>query len=270
MDLRPIGVFDSGLGGLTCVKKLMDVMPEEDIIYLGDTGRVPYGGRSRETIRKYARQDIAFLRRFDIKAVVAACGTVSTNGLEEISGDYDIPVWGVAAAAAQAAAAATRNGKIGLIGTRASIRSRVYDDMLRAARDGLEIVKRACPLFVPLVEDGRGCDDPVMRLVAEEYLGDMRASGVDTLILGCTHYPIIRDVIAEVMGEGVTLIDPGAETALRLREELSGSGLGREGGRGTCRYFVTDSTEDFGEAASIFMGADVVGRVERVSLDDLS
>lgn len=130
MDSRPIGVFDSGLGGLTCVKKLMDVLPGEDIIYLGDTGRVPYGGRSRETIIKYARQDIAFLRRFDIKAVVAACGTVSTNGLEEIAGDYDIPVIGVTDPAAEAAARATRSGRVGLIGTRASIRSRAYDQKI--------------------------------------------------------------------------------------------------------------------------------------------
>ncbi len=269
MDLRPIGVFDSGLGGLTCVKKLIEVLPNEDIIYFGDTGRVPYGGRSRETIKKYARQDIAFLQSFDVKAVVAACGTVSTNGLGEISGEYRIPIRGVVRAAAEAAARATRNGRVGLIGTKASIRSTVYDDMLLAARPGVSIFKRACPLFVPLVEDGRGPGDRVLELVAEEYLRDMLNSGVDTLIMGCTHYPIIRDVIAGVMGPDVTLIDPGAETALALRGELEAGGALREGDTGTRRYFVSDSTEDFGAAASIFLGSHVEGDVEQISLDEI-
>ena len=214
MDHRPIGVFDSGLGGLTCVKRLRELMPGEDIIYLGDTGRVPYGGKSRETILTYARQDIAFLRRYDIKAVVAACGTVSTNGIEEIAGDYPIPVCGVADAAAGAAVRRTRNGRIGLIGTKASIRSTAYDRKILALMPGARIVKRACPLFVPIVEDGRiGDGDPVLELVAGEYLADLREAGVDTLILGCTHYPLIARTLSRVMGPEVRLVDPGAVTA---------------------------------------------------------
>lgn len=269
MDPRPIGVFDSGLGGLTCVKRLMDVMPGEDIIYLGDTGRVPYGGKSRETILKYARQDIAFLRSFDIKAVVAACGTVSTNGLEEIAGDYPIPVFGVADAAAQAAARATRNGRIGLIGTTASIRSRAYDEKILRARPGAEIFKKACPLFVPLVEEGRiGRDDEVLRLVAEGYLKELRDTGIDTLILGCTHYPLIAGTVREVMGPGVTLIDTGAETAERLRRALAQAGALAERARGGYTYYVTDSAEDFGRSAALFLGTHMEGDVHRVTLEE--
>jgi glutamate racemase len=269
MDLRPIGVFDSGLGGLTVVKKLMEVLPNEDIIYLGDTGRVPYGGRSRETIIKYAKQDIAFLRRFDIKAVVAACGTVSTNGLEEIAGDYDIPVWGVADAAAKAAAEATKNGMIGLIGTTASVRSGAYDNKIRGFLPDAKIVKRACPLFVPLVEDGRiGKDDKVLRLVAEEYLTPMREAGVDTLILGCTHYPLIADAIGEIMGNGVKLINPGAETARQLKEHLSVGALAGGSKNGSCRYFVTDSADSFSQTASLFLNSNVEGDVSQISLEE--
>ena len=179
MDPRPIGVFDSGLGGLTCVKRLMDVMPGEDIIYLGDTGRVPYGGKSRETIIKYARQDIAFLRSFDIKAVVAACGTVSTNGLEEIAGDYPIPVLGVADAAARAAVRRTRNGRIGLIGTKATIRASVYERKILGLLPEAKIFKKACPLFVPIVEDGRiGDGEPVLETVARVLVPFMPVSSL--------------------------------------------------------------------------------------------
>lgn len=269
MDSRPIGVFDSGLGGLTCVKRLMDVMPGEDIIYLGDTGRVPYGGRSRETIIKYARQDIAFLRSFDIKAVVAACGTVSTNGLEEIAGDYPIPVFGVADAAAMAAASATRNGRIGLIGTRASIRSTAYDEKILKNLPTAKIYKKACPLFVPLVEEGRVAeDDEVLRMVAEGYLYELRDAGIDTLILGCTHYPLIAKTVARIMGPGVRLIDTGAETAERLRRVLAGSDALADRKRGRYSYFVTDSAEDFGRAASLFLEAHVEGDVRHVTLEE--
>ncbi|MGM9521974.1 MAG: glutamate racemase [Oscillospiraceae bacterium] len=269
MDERPIGVFDSGLGGLTAVKKLMEVLPCEDIIYFGDTGRVPYGGRSRETIIKYARQDIDFLRRFDIKAVVAACGTVSTNGLDEITGDYDMPVWGVVEAAAQASTSATKNGRIGLIGTKASVRSGAYDSKIRKLLPEAEIFKTACPLFVPLVEEGRtSASDPVLIMVAEEYLRPLKEAGVDTLIMGCTHYPLIEEVLAKIMGAGVTLIDPGAETARKLRQRLYDDGLLRSGGhKGVYRYFVTDSAENFAQTASQFLNFPVEGDVAHVSLD---
>lgn len=269
MDNRPIGVFDSGLGGLTTVKKLMQIMPNEDIIYLGDTGRVPYGGRSKETIIRYARQDMAFLQRFDIKAVVIACGTVSTNALSEIEGDYDIPVLGVVNAAAAAAVSATKTGRIGIIGTKASIRSGAYDRRIKAIMPDAEIFKNACPLFVPLVENGRlSPEDIALKTVAEEYLTPLKEAQTDVLIMGCTHYPLIRDAIGNIMGADVTLIDPGAETVLELRNYLrSHDGLAETGKNGAYRYFVTDCADDFASVASLFLESDVMGAVERITLE---
>lgn len=266
MDKRPIGVFDSGLGGLTAVRELVKLLPGEDVIYFGDTGRVPYGGRSRETIMKYAREDIAFLRSFDIKAVLAACGTVSTNGLGEIKAENDIPVRGVAGAAVRAAAKATKNSRIALIGTAASIRSGTYDRKLKELRPDCLLFKKACPLFVPLVENGkikRG--DKVLTLVAEEYLAPLREAGCDTLILGCTHYPIIADTIRDIMGEGVTLVDAGAAAAREMADYLSSEGLINDKG-GSRRYFVSDSTEGFRETAEMFLGSSLGGEVRRISM----
>lgn len=266
MDKRPIGVFDSGLGGLTAVRELMKLLPGEDIIYFGDTGRVPYGGRSRETIMKYAREDIAFLRSFDIKYVLAACGTVSTNGLGEIKAENDIPVRGVAGAAVRAAVRATRNNHIALIGTAASIRSGTYDRKIRELKPDCVLSKRACPLFVPLVENGRiAKDDMVLRLVAEEYLIPLREEGCDTLILGCTHYPIISEVIADIMGEGVTLIDAGTSAAREMAEDLTKSGSVNTSG-GSHKYFVSDSAEGFRETAEMFLGSSLKGEVKRITI----
>ena len=188
MDHRPIGVFDSGLGGLTAVRELRRLLPGEDIIYFGDTGRVPYGSRSREILVRYARQDVAFLRTFDLKAIVVACGTVSTTALEVLVRENDIPVWGVVEPAAQAAAQATRNGRVGLIGTQATIRSGAYERQIAQENPAIQVLTGACPLFVPLVENGRfRPGDIVAETVAAEYLAPMREAGVDTLVLGCTH-----------------------------------------------------------------------------------
>ncbi len=269
MDRRAIGVFDSGLGGLTAVKKLMEVMPREDIIYFGDTGRVPYGGRSRETIIKYAGQDIEFLRKFNIKAVVAACGTVSTNGLEEISGGFDFPVMGVLGPAASAAARMTKTGRIGIIGTAASIRSGAYERRLMELLPGCRIFSRACPLLVPVIEEGRiRKGDRLLSLVADEYLSYFDDKDIDTLIMGCTHYPIIADTIAERLG-GVNLIDPGGETAKELSGFLRERGLLTDSEKGSCRFYVSDSVEGFAEKADIFLQQRIEGQVSRVSIDEL-
>ncbi|MGX8699550.1 MAG: glutamate racemase [bacterium] len=267
MDTRPIGVFDSGLGGLTAVKKLSQVLPGEDIVYFGDTGRVPYGSRSRETILRYAREDIAFLRRFAPKCILAACGTVSTNGLEELAAVSPVPLFGVVEPAARAAAAATKTGRIGLIGTSASVRSGAYERKISALLPGAVTTARACPLLVPLVENGKtGRDDPVLRLVAEEYLAPLRAAGVDTLILGCTHYPLIAPAIGDIMGAGVTLVDTGAEAAKAIAALLREREMLADRREGTHRYYVTDSTEGFAASATLFLGEDVRGEVTRVSL----
>ncbi len=268
MDTRPIGVFDSGLGGLTAVRELARLMPEEDLVYFGDTGRVPYGGRSREILVKYARQDVAFLHTFHPKAIVVACGTVSTTALDVLRGESDIPVFGVVEPAAYAAAESTRSGLVGLIGTRATIRSGAYERALGAIRPGIRTIARACPLLVPLVENGR-CrpGDTVAETVVAEYLSPLREAGVDTLILGCTHYPLLREIVAAYMGEGVALIDVGARCAERVAGELSRAGLrALRDTPGKRRYFVSDSTEDFAPLASAFLGEDIAGGVEQIDI----
>lgn len=269
MDKRPIGVFDSGLGGLTAVRELSRLLPGEDIIYFGDTGRVPYGGRSRETILRYARQDIAFLRTFDLKAIVIACGTVSANALEPLSQENTIPLLGVVQPAVHAAVAATKNKKIGLIGTQASIRSGAYERMISALDPAIEVTAAACPLLVPLVENGRfRPGDIVAETVTAEYLAPIRAVGVDTLVLGCTHYPLLRPLISAYMGPGVALIDAGEQCARQvaglLREQ---DALAPEDETGTHRYYVSDTVDGFARLASIFLQRDVAADVERVDIN---
>ncbi len=267
MDQRPIGVFDSGLGGLTALRELRRLLPGEEFVYFGDTGRVPYGGRGRDTILRYARQDVAFLRLFGPKAVVVACNTVSANALTELKAENDLPVFGVVEPAAAAAAAATRNGRVGLIGTAASIRSGAYERELKRLDPAVKVWAQACPLFVPLVENGRFLPgDQVARLVAEEYLAPIKAAGVDTLVLGCTHYPLLRETIGQIMGEQVTLIDSGASCAAHAARRLEEAGLLADREKGLCRYYVSDSTEDFARLAGIFLGETVDGSVERVEI----
>ncbi|MDD5938809.1 MAG: glutamate racemase [Clostridiales bacterium] len=268
MDQRPIGVFDSGLGGLTALKELRQLLPGEELIYFGDTGRVPYGGRGRDTILRYARQDVAFLRTFDPKAIIIACGTVSANALAELTEENDLPVFGVVAPAAQAAASATRGGRIGLIGTAASIRSGAYEREIARLKPEARVFSQACPLFVPLVENGRFLPgDPVAELVAQDYLSPLREQNIDVLVLGCTHYPLLSPVIRAAMGPEVTLIDTGKACAKEAAEQLARRGLLAERARGGCRYFVSDSTEDFARLAGIFLGEPVAGGVERVEIE---
>lgn len=268
MDRRPIGVFDSGLGGLTALRELKKLLPKEDLIYFGDTGRVPYGGRGRDTLVRYARQDVAFLRSFDLKAVVVACGTVSANALTELRGENDLPIFGVISPAAEAAAAATRNGKVGVIGTAASVRSKAYEAELARVAPDVAVTALACPLFVPLVENGRyRPGDRVVELVVEEYLAPMKAAGVDTLVLGCTHYPLLSEVIGGFMGAGVTLIDSGKTCADAAARWLGERELLNDRGKGSCRYFVSDSTEDFSRLASVFLGEPVTGNVEHIDIE---
>lgn len=268
MDTRPIGVFDSGLGGLTALRELARLMPQEDLVYFGDTGRVPYGSRSKETIIKYAQQDVAFLSIFDPKAIVIACGTVSTTALDTLRQQYAVPLYGVVEPAARAAAQRTKNGKVGLIGTQATIRSGAYERALDALRPGTQVTARACPLFVPLVENGRfHPGDIVVETVVKEYLEEVKAQEVDTLMLGCTHYPLLREVIGACMGPEVELVDVGAECARWVMGQLSGRDqLAPQDRKGSRRYFVSDSTGDFAALASMFLGEDVTGDVGQIDI----
>ena len=269
MDARPIGVFDSGLGGLTTVKKLAEFLPGEGIIYLGDTGRVPYGPRSRDTIIKYARQDAAFLAGFDIKAMVIACNTVCSVAFEILEKIYDIPVYEVVGPPARAAVSRTKNGRIGVIGTAATIRSRAYENAIKGADPTLSVFSEPCPLFVPLAENGRtDVGDVAAQAIAEGYLSGLRDAGVDTLIMGCTHYPLLRGVISEAMGPGVALIDSGAETAKLVADDLRARCLLSPGDNGgTVKYFVTDSVDGFSNLASRYLESEVCGLVEQVTLE---
>lgn len=249
MDNRVIGVFDSGLGGLTAVRRLREIMPHERIVYFGDTGRVPYGTRSPETILRYARQDVRFLMQFNPKAIIVACNTVSAVALATMTREVEVPMFGVVHPACARALATTKNGRIGVIGTAATVRSGAYERLLHDENPSLTLVTAACPLFVPLVENGRfKRGDVVAETVIAEYLAPLRDAGVDTLILGCTHYPLLGDAIAAFMGERVTLVDSGAEAANFARTCVEPCDS-----HGEARYFVSDDPAAFGLYASMFM-----------------
>ena len=260
-----IGVFDSGLGGLTAVRELRRILPGEDIVYFGDTGRVPYGTRGRDIIVEYAKQDIAFLLSKGVKAVIAACGTVSSTLPAEVAASLPVPYMGVVESAARAA---TKTGRIGVIGPPATVASGSYPAAIRRLMPGAAITATACPLFVPLVENGYfGVQNPVTRLVAQDYLKDVKSAGVDTLILGCTHYPLIAPVLADLMGPGVTLVDVGRAAAQSARHMLERTGLLRAPRQGKVEYYVSDSTEQFDRLAHIFLGEYAGGSVQRIDID---
>lgn len=249
-DIRraPIGVFDSGVGGLTVAREIMRQIPNESICYFGDTARVPYGSKSKDTICRFSQQIVRFLRTQQVKTIVVACNTASAYALEELEKEIDIPIIGVLRPGAHVAADATRNGKIGVIATEGTIGSQMYTQYIRALKQGVEIYGKACPLFVPLVEEGLW-QDPVTDEIARRYLAELIDIGIDTLILGCTHYPLIRSTIGRVIGENVTLVNPAYETARELKEMLARQGLLREEppqlGENQYRFFVSDGAEKF-------------------------
>jgi glutamate racemase len=258
MQNKPIGVFDSGIGGLTTVKTLNKMLPNEDIIYFGDTARIPYGNKSRETILKYAKQDVEFLKSKDVKMIIAACGTVSSL----IGGNplaADIPFTGVLLPAVQAACAATRDNRIGVIGTISTINSGSYGKAIKNICQNAVIIGQPCPMFVPLVENGYiDKNHPVTAYFLREYLTVMKENEVDTLILGCTHYPILYDAIADFMGENVKLISPGEEAAKYASVSLLAENLlNKKSQNGVNHYYVSDSPEDFKASAVRFLGSAV-------------
>lgn len=257
-----IGVFDSGMGGLTAIKQIVKMMPQEDIIYFGDTGRVPYGTRSKDTIIKYSCQDVRFLLSKGVDAILIACGTVSANAIDVLRKEFDVPIFGVVEAAAERACELTKNGKVGIIGTNATVKSGAYVEHIRSIREDIKTVSTPCPLFVPLVENGfTDKDDMITYLTAQRYLCDIKNFGADTLILGCTHYPIIAPVISKVLPD-VNLINTGAEAAKRLFEKVT-----PRIGKGIIEYYVSDDVEYFKAAASTFLEMPVGDNVFKVDIE---
>jgi glutamate racemase len=259
-----IGVFDSGVGGLTVVHALLGALPREHLVYLGDTGRHPYGTKSAETVTRYSLENVDFLAAKGIKLLVVACNTASAVALEALGARHELPIVGVIAPGARAAVERTRSGRVGVIGTEATIASGAYTNALRALRPGLEVYTRACPLLVPLAEEG-WVEGPIPRGVAETYLATMRKSGIDTLVLGCTHYPLLKAVIAEVMGDGVAVVDSAEETARAVAALLEERDLARRRGNGSTSFFVTDVPDRFIRIGERFLGARLESavRIER-------
>jgi glutamate racemase len=255
-----IGVFDSGVGGLTVLHEIVRALPHEDAVYLGDTGRYPYGTKSADVITRYSLENVAFLLGRDVKLLVVACNTSSAVALDAIRERVAVPIVDVVAPGAHAAVARTRSGRVGVIGTEATIASGAYTRALRALAPALEIYTRACPLLVPLAEEG-WIEGPIARQVAETYLASLARSGIDTLVLGCTHYPLFRPLIADVMGPEVAIVDSAEETARAVEVELAAADLARREGVGRTSFFVTDAPDRFARMGQRFFGARVESAV---------
>ncbi len=256
----PIGVFDSGVGGLTVAREIMRQLPQERIIYFGDTARVPYGSKSKETIIRYSRQIIHFLESKGVKAIVVACNTASAFALETIRPEMKIPIIGVVKPGAKVAAEATVNGKIGVIGTEGTIGSQIYTETIQQHNPDAIVLGKACPLFVPLVEEG-WLKDPVTIEVAKRYLEFFQKSDIDTLILGCTHYPLLRSTIRNIMGEDVNLVNPAYETAQGLKRLLAEHQLTNDGMKSIeapmYQFYVSDAAEKFKNFANSILPCEI-------------
>lgn len=245
MDKRPIGIFDSGVGGLTVVKQVMKVMPHENIVYFGDTARLPYGSKSKEAVTKFSKQNVRFLLTKEVKAIIVACNTASSNSLEELHRTFDVPIFGVVDAGVAEALRTSENKKIGVIGTAGTVRSGAYENMICKKDVQIKVFSKACPLFVPLAEEG-WTDNEVARLTAESYLEELMEKGIDSLVLGCTHYPLLKRCIGTVVGDNVKLVDPAKATAKQVKLFLQEKGiLNLEEALGKRTFFLSDYTDMF-------------------------
>jgi glutamate racemase len=262
---RPVGIFDSGLGGLTVVKAIQKQVPGENLVYFGDTARIPYGSKSKDSIIHYTRQIIRFLLKKErVKVLVVACNTSSAWALKEVRREFDIPILGVINPGAQAAVEVSRNGRVGVIGTEGTIYSGAYPDAIRALNPGMRVFTQPCPLLVPLVEEGK-LSGPVTEMVAREYLRPLLRSGVDTLLLGCTHYPLLKPVLKKIVGNKVRIVDSAEETAKNLRLNLEPYGRAASG-RGSSKFYVSDLSRKFKEHAQRFLGRPIA-RVEKIFIE---
>jgi glutamate racemase len=253
MSHKPIGVFDSGIGGLTVLRELLARLPGESFVYFGDTARVPYGNKSADTVRRFSSENLKLLLERGVKMVVVACNTATADALPQLQSEFKLPIIGVIQPGVRAALAATKNGRIGVIGTSGTVRSMAYQNAILALKPDARVVSKACPLFVPLVEEG-WTDTPVTRLVVEEYLKPYAELNIDTLVLGCTHYPLLKPVIASFLGEGVKLVDSAIEIAREVDEVLKNQKLASTGSGGRFDIILSDTSPTFAEIASRFLG----------------
>ena len=251
--MKSIGVFDSGVGGLTVVKELIRQLPNEDIVYFGDTARVPYGIKSKETVIRFSIENILFLLKNEVKLICVACNTVSSFALPVIKRYFKVPIVGVISPGVREAVYATRNKRIGVIGTKGTIKSRAYETEIKQLDPSVKVTATACPLFVPFVEEG--ClSGSAVREIAENYLKPLKSAKVDTLILGCTHYPLLKGMIKQVMGKNVTLIDSAEQVSIEVNRILAAEGLLNKAGRGNQHFYVSDNPEWFSSLAKTFLG----------------
>ncbi len=265
----PIGVFDSGVGGLTVAREIMRQLPKEDIVYFGDTARVPYGSKSKDNIIRYSRQIVRFLQTKDVKAIVIACNTASALALDIVRNETDIPVLGVVVPGAKSALQATRTKKIGVIGTEATIRSEMYTKVMKEMEPDVEVTGKACPLFVPLVEEGFA-KHHVTEEIIEYYLKSMKESDIDTLILGCTHYPLLRSGIRAYMGEEVNIVNPAYETAMNLKQLLEEEQIAKdvsEGAHAEYDFYVSDAAEKFRQFAGTIWPCEI-DTTKQISIEE--
>lgn len=254
---KPIGVFDSGIGGLTVVKRLFSNLPKENIVYFGDTARVPYGSKSNSTVIEYSIQNTNFLLSKNVKAVIVACNTASSVAIDELRKKFDVPIIGMIEPGASLAVKSTSNGKIGVIGTRATISNKAYSVAIKRLNANIEVFEKACPLFVPLAEEG-WINHAATYEIAEEYLKELREKNIDTLVLGCTHYPILSDIIQKVIGRNVKLIDSGIASSEIVRNELKRIGLETNSAvPGQASFYVSDVPTTFKQVAELFLGQPV-------------
>lgn len=266
INSSPIGIFDSGVGGLTVAKKIFQLLPYENVVYFGDTGRYPYGPRSKQIVKRFSFQNMNFLLHQRVKFIVVACNTASAFALEELKKNYDIPLVGVIEPGANAAIKATRNGKIGVIGTVGTIFSKAYQKAIHRQAPDLKIYSIPCPLFVSLAEEGYLNKDAT-RMIANEYLNPLIKKQVDTLVLGCTHYPLLKKVISQIMGEKVKLIDSAEETAREVKRFLEDHQLLRNTkGKAFRKFFVSDVPDRFVEVGERFLKGRIT-QVKRIDID---
>ncbi len=265
---NPIGVFDSGIGGLTVVQSVNRLLPSESIVYFGDTARVPYGSKSNSTIIEYALQDAQFLAKKNVKLIIVACNTASAVAIDELKSKFDIPIIGMINPGAKTAIAETKNKIIGVIGTETTISNKAYSKAINQIDKEIKVIEKACPLFVPLAEEG-WINHPATKLIAEEYLTELKDSKIDTLILGCTHYPILKEIIQEVVGKNVKLIDSGSAASIEVDEYLIGRGIKNyQHNIGKYEYYVSDVPKKFKQIADRFLGKELE-YLEKVDLEEL-